>query len=88
VDDQTRALLPAFRTCLVCPERWGRPDDIQGYADRLRHLDFALDAVMTGLVHAPRWERLGLFRAAGRPSAFALRGHAAVGAVAVPPGTR
>ncbi|HEY0908006.1 MAG TPA: hypothetical protein VGE35_01515 [Candidatus Paceibacterota bacterium] len=48
-----------FRTCLVCPERWNRPHEIQGYIDEIKSLDFKLDAVMTSLKHAEQWEELG-----------------------------
>ena len=49
--------LTGFRTCLVCPERWGRPRDIAPYRQKLARLQFPLDAVMTSLEHAAEWER-------------------------------
>lgn len=49
--------LQGFKTCLVCPERWGRPQDIPIYIDKLRQLQFPLNAVMTRLDYAPQWEK-------------------------------
>ncbi|HMU40448.1 MAG TPA: hypothetical protein PKE31_15680 [Pseudomonadota bacterium] len=50
-----------FRVCLVCPERWGRPQDIPLYARILRDANVPLDAVMTNIAHAEQWERIGYF---------------------------
>lgn len=55
-------VLNHFRVCLVCPERWGRADDIVPYAQALRGAKFALDAVMTNVAHAEEWERVGCFK--------------------------
>jgi hypothetical protein len=48
--------LDGFKTCLVCPERWGRPEDILGYRQKMKALNFTPTAVMThkDLVH--KWE--------------------------------
>lgn len=50
--------LKPFKTCLVCPERWGRSQDIKSYAKKIKELDFQLDAVMTSLRYAEQWEIL------------------------------
>jgi hypothetical protein len=47
--------LAGYRTCLVCPERWGRPEDIPLYRRRMQELRFAPDAVMTALHCAQEW---------------------------------
>lgn len=47
--------LKGFKLCLVCPERWGRPEDIKPYRDRLAELGIKLDAVMTSAKHAAQW---------------------------------
>lgn len=39
--------LRPFKTALVCPERWGRPDDIPAYLEQMRQLNFQPDLVMT-----------------------------------------
>ena len=48
--------LKGLKTCLVCPERWGRPDDILAYRQKMKALNFMPTAVMThkDLVH--KWE--------------------------------
>lgn len=50
--------LERFKTCLVCPERWGRPEDIEAYAKKIKELGFRLDAVMTAEQYASKWEEL------------------------------
>jgi len=52
--------LSKFKTCLVCPERWGRPDDILKYIEKIKLLNFKLDAVMTSSKYASLWENSGL----------------------------
>lgn len=54
--------LKLFRTCLVCPERWGRPDDIMPYAKQIRLLGFQLDAVMTNVNYLQAWEESGVVK--------------------------
>ncbi|MBI4407064.1 MAG: hypothetical protein HY565_01010 [Candidatus Kerfeldbacteria bacterium] len=49
--------LAGFHTCLVCPERWGRPQDIAGYISQLQALQFPLTAVMTAEAYADQWSR-------------------------------
>ena len=48
--------LKPFKTCLVCPERWGRPEDIVPYIKKMKKLNFKLDAVMTTEKYAKIWE--------------------------------
>lgn len=45
-----------MNTCLVCPERWGRPDDIKHYIEQLKSIHMTLTAVMTSLTYASLWE--------------------------------
>jgi len=47
-----------FKICLVCPERWGRPEDIENYIDILKQNEISIDAVMTSLECAEKWEKL------------------------------
>ncbi len=58
LDPDTVQRLAPFKTCLVCPERWGRPEDIHAYAASMRALAFWPDAVMTSLSLAPVWAGL------------------------------
>ncbi|MCX6712365.1 MAG: hypothetical protein NT041_01585, partial [Candidatus Vogelbacteria bacterium] len=52
--------LRPFKTCLVCPERWGRPEDIEPYIKKMKELNFNLDAVMTVSAYASKWENYGV----------------------------
>jgi len=52
--------LQPFKTCLVCPERWGRPEDIQPYIEKMKSLNFKLDAVMTNTKFIKQWEDSGI----------------------------
>ena len=47
--------LASFHTCLVCPERWGRPQDIPRYREAMAGLGFAPGAMMTALSCVPLW---------------------------------
>jgi hypothetical protein len=49
--------LQGMKTCLVCPERWGRPQDIPEYAEQMKALDFWPDAVMTSLECLEVWKQ-------------------------------
>ena len=48
-------ILNNFKKCLVCPERWGRPNDIAIYKKRMQSLSFDIDAVMTSNHYVPDW---------------------------------
>ncbi len=50
--------LKPFKTCLVCPDRWNRPQDIIPYAQKIKDLKFKLNAVMTTQEYAEQWEKL------------------------------
>lgn len=63
IDTNTRLPLDAtvmqqlvgFNTCLVCPERWGRPNDIPLYIAQLQKIKLPLTAVMTAEAYADQW---------------------------------
>ena len=55
ITHETVDVFTHFKTCLVCPERWGRPNDIQQYKSRLSELGISLDAVMTASMYASNW---------------------------------
>lgn len=48
--------LKNFKTCLVSPDRWGRPEEISDYKKVLMDNDYQLDAVMAELVHLSKWK--------------------------------
>ncbi len=45
-----------FKLCLVCPERWGRPEDIAKYVETMKKEGIVLDAVMTNEKYVAQWE--------------------------------
>jgi hypothetical protein len=55
LDEESVNRLAGYRTCLVCPERWGRPKEISLYRRRMQDLRFEPDAVMTALGCAQQW---------------------------------
>ena len=54
--------LKPFRTCLVCPDRWGRKGDIRSYIEKIKGLGFKLDAVMTDKSLIEVWEKSGVVK--------------------------
>ena len=48
-------ILNNFKKCLVCPERWGRPNDLIVYKKIMQSLSFNIDAVMTSNEYAYEW---------------------------------
>jgi hypothetical protein len=46
-----------LKSCLVCPERWGRPQDIATYRHKMLEMGFAPNAVMTNLKYINNWEK-------------------------------
>jgi hypothetical protein len=47
ITNENKEILNKFKTCLVCPERWGRPEDILLFKKTLSSLNFNLDIIMT-----------------------------------------
>ncbi len=52
--------IAGFKLCLVCPERWGRPDDITKYVETMKREGIMLDAVMTNEKYVNQWEKSGV----------------------------
>ena len=48
-------ILKDFKTCLVCPGRWNRPEDIVQYKEKLKKINFQLSAVMTSRHTVKNW---------------------------------
>ncbi len=46
-----------MKSCIVCPERWGRPQDIISYRQIMKNIDFTPSAVMTNLNYTNLWEQ-------------------------------
>ena len=47
--------LAHFKTCLVSPDRWGRPEDIPLYRKKMAKLGFTPDAVMMAYEYESLW---------------------------------
>lgn len=45
-----------FKLCLVCPERWDRPQDINIYINYMKENEIKLDAVMTASKYLACWK--------------------------------
>lgn len=52
--------LHGLKTALVCPERWGRPQDIRVYIEKMKSLDFHPDLVMASRSFVEFYERSDL----------------------------
>ncbi|MFH1401334.1 MAG: hypothetical protein ABIH41_07495 [Nanoarchaeota archaeon] len=57
IDSTVAKQLTPFKTCLVCPSRFGRTDDIESYCKQMDDAGFKPTAVMTDLSLAPQWTR-------------------------------
>ena len=49
------SILKNFKTCLVCPERWNRKNEILDYKKRLKSLNIDINAVMTSKSCIAHW---------------------------------
>jgi len=50
-------ILSKFKSCIVCPERWGRKKDIRTYKKKLFKLNFKPTSVMTSLDCVKEWTK-------------------------------
>ncbi len=50
-------IIKGYKTCVVCPERWGRPGDIKKYIKKMNILKFRPSAVMTSFKYAKKWQK-------------------------------
>lgn len=55
LDTNIMEKLKGFKTCLVCPERWGRPEDIAVYKKYINKNNIHINAVMTSLLYVNDW---------------------------------
>ena len=58
LDEQivSRIKKSGVKTALVCPDRWGRPEDIPVYREQMKKLGFTPDIVMTSVTNIEKWE--------------------------------
>lgn len=60
LDEKIVEQLKGFKVGLVCPERWGRPQDIPVYIEQMQRLKFQPDLVMTTAPYVELYEKSGL----------------------------
>ena len=48
-------ILNKFKSCIVCPERWGRKQDIKIYKKKLKKIKFEPTAIMTSKKCVKNW---------------------------------
>ena len=58
LDKNIVTTLKKFKSCLVCPERWGRPKDIKPYFKKMKKINFFPTSVMTAKKYFKTWENL------------------------------
>jgi hypothetical protein len=56
LNTETVEQLKGFKTCLVSPECWGRPEDIEKFQVQMRALNFTPDAVMADPEYMAKWK--------------------------------
>ncbi|MBI2543316.1 MAG: hypothetical protein HYW24_03960 [Candidatus Aenigmarchaeota archaeon] len=49
-----------YKLALVCPERWGRPEDIPKFIEQMKRDGIKIDTVMTAEAYVDRWENSGV----------------------------
>jgi len=55
INKKNLRVIKKFKSCIVCPERWGRPYEINKYKRKMKNLKFQPSAVMTSLKYAQKW---------------------------------
>lgn len=55
ITSKNKDVLDQFKKCMVCPERWGRANEIEIYKNKLELLQISIDSVMTSKCHINTW---------------------------------
>ena len=58
INKKANKILKKFKSCLVCPERWSRPNDIIKYYDKMKKQNFFPNSIMTSQKYLKKWEKL------------------------------
>lgn len=58
INKKNLGVINKFKSCLVCPERWGRENDIINYYNKLLKINFMPDSIMTSNKYSNIWEKL------------------------------
>jgi hypothetical protein len=56
IKKENLSIISKFKSCLVCPERWGRKSDIEIYKKKLEELKFKPNAIMTSYDCIKLWK--------------------------------
>ncbi len=56
IKNEILPIISNFKSCIVCPERWGRKNEIEAYKQILKKLNYKPDAVMTSIDCIKNWE--------------------------------
>ena len=56
INNKNLPVISNFKSCIVCPERWGRKNDITNYKKILKGLNYKPNAVMTSFDCIKLWE--------------------------------
>ena len=51
-------IIKKFKSCIVCPERWGREKDIEKYFNKMVNMKFLPTSVMTSKKNSFKWLKL------------------------------
>lgn len=53
-NNDLKKIIP-YKKCLVCPERWGKPENIKKTYNYFKRRNIKIDAVMTSMKYSQRW---------------------------------
>tara|TARA_B100000029_G_scaffold510259_1_gene601318 strand:+ start:1232 stop:1813 length:582 start_codon:yes stop_codon:yes gene_type:complete len=56
IKNENLPIISNFKSCIVCPERWGRKNEISAYKKMLQKLNYKPNAVMTSFDCVKLWE--------------------------------
>ena len=55
INKKNKNILNKLKSCIVCPERWGRKQDIRFYKKQLKKINFKPTAIMTSKSCVKNW---------------------------------
>ncbi len=58
IDKENLKVIKKYNSCVVCPERWGRPKEIKLYWKKMIKLKFVPNAIMCEEKYANMWNNL------------------------------
>lgn len=59
-ESYSRLRRAGYKLALVCPEHWGRPEDIPVFIEQMKRDGVTVDTVMTAEAFVPQWEVSGV----------------------------